>query len=73
MGYMTIKELRDIYVGSSTKASDINRKLIFAGIAIVWIFRVSSEQGDCIPDVLKPVLLLFCISMCSIMLLRLQS
>lgn len=63
---MTIKELRDIYDGSSTKASDINRKLIFAGIAIVWIFRKTTELnvGEIFPEEFKPILLLFCISLC---------
>lgn len=63
---MTIKELREIYESSSTKASDINRKLIFAGIAIVWIFRVTeySTLEQIIPDNLKHVLLLLCISLC---------
>ena len=77
---MTLKELRDIYEGSSGTASDMNRKLIFAGIAIVWIFRdatkLSSDKaqeavfdavnnaGELIPDVFKPILLLFCISLC---------
>lgn len=77
---MTLKELRDIYEGSSGTASDMNRKLIFAGIAIVWIFRdatkLSSDKaqeavfdavnnaGELIPDAFKPILLLFCISLC---------
>ncbi len=63
---MTIKQLRDIYEGSSTKASDINRKLIFAGIGIVWIFRYSTQPqaGEIFPEVFKPILLLFCISLC---------
>ena len=63
---MTIKELREIYEDSSTKASDINRKLVFAGIAIVWIFRVTecSTLEHIIPDNLKHVLLLLCISLC---------
>ena len=64
---MTIKELRDIYEGSSTKASDINRKLIFAGIAIVWIFRNATvgTTENIFPEEFKPILLLFCLSLCS--------
>lgn len=76
---MTISELRNIYEGSSTKASDINRKLIFAGIAIVWIFRDATKLSidkvnniediaACaevlIPEPFKPILLLYCISLC---------
>lgn len=63
---MTINELRKIYEDSSAKASDINRKLIFAGIAIVWIFRKTSELGvgEIFPNEFKPILLLFCISLC---------
>lgn len=63
---MTIKDLREIYEGSSTKASDINRKLIFAGIAIIWIFRKTTNlgAGEIFPDECKPILLLFCISLC---------
>lgn len=60
---MTLKDLREIYERSSSKASDINRKLIFAGIAIVWIFRISEDGNTMIPENLKSVLLLFCISL----------
>lgn len=63
---MTIKELREIYERSSTKASDINRKLIFAGIAIIWIFRKTTDlgAGEIFPNECKPILLMLCISLC---------
>lgn len=61
---MTLKELREIYEGSSSKASEINRQLIFTGIAIVWIFREFTNNGHIIPEEFKSIILLFCISLC---------
>lgn len=55
---MKLSEIRSDYVRYSTKLSDINRQLIFAGIAIVWLFRISTTDGITIPqDLLYPLLL----------------
>lgn len=35
----TLKEFRDDYYGFSSTASEVCRKLGFAGIAVVWIFK----------------------------------
>lgn len=38
---MKLKDLKADYEDRSRKASDVARQLAFAGIAIVWVFRVS--------------------------------
>jgi hypothetical protein len=40
-----LKDARDAYYTYSGKLSDIVRQLSFAGIAVIWIFRASSENG----------------------------
>lgn len=42
---MKIKELLDASYEASEKASDLSRQLAFAGIAIIWIFRVGVQSG----------------------------
>ena len=42
---MKISELRDAYYDASGTVSDLVRKLAFAGIAVVWIFRVGDKTG----------------------------
>ena len=60
---MKLREIRNDYERYSTKVSDINRQLIFAGIAIVWLFRVSSNDGHTtFPIGLYPTLLFFILS-----------
>ena len=60
---MKLKEIRNDYERYSTKVSDINRQLIFAGIAIVWLFRVSNNDGNTIlPIELHPTLFFFILS-----------
>lgn len=66
---MKLKEIRDDYEELSGKASDLNRKLIYSGIAIVWIFHANfdvttiDKDVDVIPEALHLPLLLFCISL----------
>ena len=60
---MKLKEIRNDYERYSTKVSDINRQLIFAGIAIVWLFRVSNYEGNTVfPIELHPTLFFFILS-----------
>jgi hypothetical protein len=42
---MKLKDARDAYDIFSGKLSDIVRQLSFAGIAVIWIFRVGHESG----------------------------
>lgn len=43
----------------SGKASDISRHLAFAGIAIIWIFRINNTDSISIPDgLLLPLVLM---------------
>ena len=60
---MKLKEIRNDYEWHSSKVSEINRQLIFAGIAIVWLFRVSNNDGNTIlPIELHPTLFFFILS-----------
>ena len=60
---MRLREIRSDYERYSTKVSDINRQLIFAGIAIVWLFRASNDGGNTIfPTELHPTLFYFILS-----------
>lgn len=66
---MKLKEIRDDYEELSGKASDLNRKLIYSGIAIVWLFHLNFDVStinnnvDVIPEALHLPLLLFCMSL----------
>ena len=42
---MKLKDAREIYYLRSTKLSDVVRQLNFAGIAIIWLFRVGDENA----------------------------
>lgn len=46
---MTLAECRRDYYGYSGKLSDVTRQLNFAGVAIIWIFRVGDTNGAGIP------------------------
>ncbi len=60
---MKLKEIRNDYGRYSTKVSDINRQLIFAGIAIVWLFRVANnDRNSVFPIELHPTLFFFILS-----------
>lgn len=48
----TIRATYDLFTG---KASEINRQLIFAGIALIWIFKTESSSHISLPlDLLIP-------------------
>ena len=47
----------------SGKASDINRNLLFAGIAIIWIFKKDTNGGIDLPQFLLYPLLTFVIGL----------
>jgi hypothetical protein len=40
-----ISEIRDTYLKSSDGVSERVRQLAFAGIAVIWIFRVGEKSG----------------------------
>lgn len=42
---MTLKEARQNYYDLSGKLSEIVRQLSFAGIAVIWMFRVGTDTG----------------------------
>ncbi|PCH60763.1 MAG: hypothetical protein COC05_03405 [Gammaproteobacteria bacterium] len=42
---MKIQGLLDASYEASGKASDLSRQLAFAGIAIIWLFRVGGQSG----------------------------
>ena len=52
-----LSEYRNDYYSFSEKASDVSRQLAFAGIALIWIFRID----DASPSV--PVQLIFPVAM----------
>lgn len=56
---MKLHDYRETYYEFSGKASDIARNLAFAGIALVWIFKVADGSTPIIPkDLLFPTVLL---------------
>lgn len=56
---MSIKEIREDFVRYSAKVSDLCRNLSFAGIGIIWIFKI--ENTTKIPQPLYLPLFLFII------------
>lgn len=42
---MKLKDARENYYTLSGKASDVARQLAFAGIAIIWVFKVDAGPG----------------------------
>lgn len=43
---MKLKDAREHYYTFSSKLSDVNRKLCYAGIAVVWIFVIKDSRGS---------------------------
>lgn len=43
---MKLIDARNEYFGHSGRASSVSRQLCFAGIATVWVFVVSSQDGS---------------------------
>jgi len=60
---MKVKDYKKEYQEFSGKLSDNVRKLAFAGIAIVWIFKQGENGSYTIPSILKTVMLLFVITL----------
>ena len=56
---MKLSEIREAYEKLSGSLSKFNRQLAFAGIGIVWLFRVTDSAGNTTVDsgMLVPVLL----------------
>jgi len=50
---MKLEDCRKAYYEYSGKASDICRNLGFAGIALIWAFRVTAGEKPVIPYVLR--------------------
>lgn len=40
-----LNQYYEIYTKSSSTVSELNRKLVYAGFAIIWIFRISSNDS----------------------------
>lgn len=59
---MKLHEIRTAYEGYSGKLSNVNRQLAYAGIALIWIFRISNNGKTTIPDGMLIPVLLFVIS-----------
>jgi hypothetical protein len=58
---MKLSEYRKTYYDLSAKASDVARQLAFAGIAIIWIFKLDSKPIPVIPkQLIMPAALLAC-------------
>lgn len=55
---MKIKDVREAYYFYSGKASDVARQLAFAGIAVVWIFKVEATPTSVAlpPELFKPLI-----------------
>jgi hypothetical protein len=60
---MNLEKCRETYYEFSGKLSDNSRKLAFAGIAIVWIFKQEKNDAYIIPSILKAAMLMFVISL----------
>jgi len=54
-----LSQYRETYYAFSAKLSDVSRSLAFAGLAIVWIFKVDTGTGPRPPEtLLAPAILL---------------
>ena len=60
---MKVKDYKKVYQEFSSKLSDNTRKLAFAGIAIVWIFKQGKNGTFILPDLLKLAILMFVITL----------
>ncbi|WP_106832238.1 hypothetical protein [Parabacteroides pacaensis] len=60
---MKLSEIRKAYEDLSGKLSDVNRQLAFAGIGIIWIFKISDSNSTSIPNELYTPLLALIISL----------
>jgi hypothetical protein len=60
---MNLEKCRETYYEFSGILSNNTRKLAFAGIAIVWIFKQEKDGSYVIPDVLQIAMFMFVISL----------
>ena len=60
---MKLEKCRETFYEFSRMLSDNARKLAFAGIAIVWIFKQGENGSYTIPEALKTVMLMFVVSL----------
>ena len=60
---MKVKDYKEDYYEFSGKLSDNSRKLAFAGIAIVCIFKQEKEGLLDLPDLLKLAMLMFAVTL----------
>jgi hypothetical protein len=60
---MKVKDYKKEYQEFSGKLSDNTRKLAFAGIAVVWIFKQGKNGTFILPDLLKLAMLMFVITL----------
>ena len=60
---MKLKDCRETFYEFSGKLSDNARKLAFAGIAIVWIFKQEKNGSYAVPEALKTAMLMFVVSL----------
>lgn len=61
---MQIKELRKDYEEYSVQIGNLNRQFVYAGIAIIWLFRVTDKSGSTVlPNNLHAPLLMLVISL----------
>ena len=60
---MTLEKYKKVYEEFSGKLSDNARKLAFAGIAIVWIFKQEKDGAFILPAQLKLAISMFVISL----------
>jgi hypothetical protein len=63
-----LSEFKKDYQELSGKASDVARQLSFAGIAIIWIFRVNKDSGVTLnSELILPTILLCCSLACDLL------
>ncbi|HAF30303.1 MAG TPA: hypothetical protein DCG75_14775 [Bacteroidales bacterium] len=60
---MKLKEIRELSKAYSERVSDINNKLALTGIAIIWLFRETSNNQISFTQNLKISLILFILSL----------
>src|SRR5690348_16601228 len=54
---MKLKDAREFYYERSAKVSDLTRQLAFAGIAVVWVYKVGPDTRPSVaPDFLIPLI-----------------
>lgn len=60
---MKLSDYRDAYYQASSKASEVARHLAFAGIAVIWIFKISDGSKIILPNEFFLPLVFFCLAL----------